>query len=492
MTSPTRSLKRSPPRRALHERSDSHANEVTSPTLRVIGDSNAKIYASTPFPTQASQLLYPDGRRPVSVFEDGVSVSGRDDQIAASEDAPQPLQITKPSKGKGIANRIHDGFDLELPNPDTESGPSSRAEKSTKALEPLTHARIQTEMDQGIDDEGRVSDEIIQLPSVYSSRDGRGDAFYSSPYTPERINRLSSQGMASKSSENSLSSAGSTETVVKSAVQGPPPRGFYSYSAFPSPQRPVSSHSTRSFSTPVRSTLETNPPLSPVSSTPPTSSVSPLSLVLSGFSTHEHRVYSAPVLNSSGVAIDNDPSLHYPVIHPPTASGSWARTSTSVPTSAVRMNESNAPERWSPQLSMVQSEDSGGRNSANASNRGSNLPSKTSSMAINRSSTSSHLPVPPQAAYFRERDASGSTIRVVGEEGDVATNMPSPTFRNRGSVTFSMLSPGSRRGSEITTGPGSRGSFLRDSIPAWARYDWIEWKCYMNQVVTLLQDLLRP
>ncbi|KAL9116347.1 MAG: hypothetical protein Q9187_007128 [Circinaria calcarea] len=457
MTSPTRSLRRSPPRRALHERSNSHANQISSPTLRVIGDSDAKIYASTPFPTESSQILYPNRRGRGAVFEDKVSVSEEQNPTKTQEQGLQPI---KASKGKDTEISRHDGFDSKSSRTNTDPHPPSFAEKSPKVLAPAAVGK-QSMIGQGADGgREKASDEITQLPSVSGSRHSEDETFLSSTHYPNLIDALSSHPIPSKSSDSSLSTAGSTGTVVKSDVRGPPPRG--SYSVFPPSLRPISLNFAGSPSTPVKPTSDINHDspiyISPVSSTSADSSVSPLSPNSPSFPTPDHHQDFAE--GTSGPPAQRNSVVQYPVFRAPAASGSWAKSLT-IPRRPVGMNERNVPEKWTPHLSMVQSEGTADRSSGLA---GSEAPSNTSSMLVDQYSTSDDLPLPPQPAFIRSRDATGSTIRVVGERGDTISNMASGN-----SALLNIRPPGSRRGSTVTTGMGSKGSFLRDSIPAWAR-----------------------
>lgn len=487
MTSPTRPLRRSPPRRALHERSESHANEVTNPTLRIVGDEDARIYASSPFPTLPSQILLPDSRKRKSVFEITGSVSDDEnptEHLSAEAQDPRPPQIIRAHKGKEIHISKYDGSDEGSPQPHYSGSPSTPPLASSSTSNPLPSQMHLTQvgdlnfiktrsavMEQGIEDE-RISDEIIQLPSVWSTRDNRDEAYDSAPSSPTQNDGLIQQGMTNKSSDQSLSSAGSSGTVIKSKVHGPPPRGSYVYSAFPN-TRPTSSRSARSFSTPLRAILDPNRySLTPVSSSSPTSPVSPLSPVAPDFPVADHqysdlRNFSLPASSRPGTDSDDDvPNIQFPVVRPPAVSGSWAQSSINVGKRSSRnySAEENQTPKWTPHLSTVPSVTTGDRSSGPV---GSELPSNTSSMAVDhRSSLSSYYP--PVPAFVRQRDATGSTIRVVGEDDDVATDMPASPNRNRRS-DFTVLSTDSRRDSTITTGPGSRGSFLRDSIPAWAR-----------------------
>ncbi|MCJ1381074.1 hypothetical protein MMC17_004183 [Xylographa soralifera] len=476
MSSPPR-LRRSPKRRALHERSDSHANEVTAPTLRVVGDSDAKVYASTPFPTNESQILSPRGRK---VFDVDVSVSSTSQPTAATLQAPRtPDPISRPDHGQ-LQTSAHNGLDSERSQTATESPSSNFSKESPQTLESSSDIGVdRLDMDGDIVHDERASDEIVQLPSVYGSRDGRGRSLISIPNTPSNDHRASLRAIASVASQLSLDSAGSSDTVVRRSVRGPPPRG--SYALFPGQSRPGSSRSTRSFSTPPR-LLEPEPDarrvsLSPVSSTSPTSPVSPLSPSSIDFPTPPQRVYESPTYATSSTAIgQSPPTLQYPVIRGPTASRSFAGSSYKIPRRPIGMSDRSAEDQRNSHLSTIHSEGTDERSSGSDEARQQRITSVTSSLAVDGSSISSYYPpVPPPTVFARSRDVTNSTIRVVNEEGDDISDLPTPILRGQTSSFFNL--PSAERGqsrsshySMTRTGAGSRGSLLRDSIPAWARY----------------------
>ena len=453
MASPPRLLRRSPPRRALHERSESHANEITAPTLRVIGDSDAQIYASSPFPSHPSQILSPKGVEPGVKFEDGVSVSYEDNSMGASAlgaERPSPLTI---SKGKAPARPLSPDDDetrSEIPTFDIPASIPAVDESLRRTQEKFD----QILMDEGIDDDERLSDEIIQLPSVSNYRDGRAETLDTPPLTPNIGYNSSSEAIGSETSHNSLYSADSNGTVVRRKIRN---RG--SYSAFPPVARPTSSRSGRSFSTPVKP----NPNLSRDS----------LSLISSSFSTPDRRVSSLPTYTILPQADDDNFTIQYPIVRPPTISGSWAESSFSSPKRPTRMSDHNGTERWNPHLSTVQSEETDEKSSTSIAMAEPGLPSNTSSWAIDNSATALHLYPPANAPRARSRDTASSSIRVVSESGDDLGDLPSPPLRSPGSAFFNALSKtlpvrdSQSRGTQA--GLGSRGSFLRDSIPSWAR-----------------------
>ena len=302
-----RPSKGSPPRRAaLHERSDSHTTERASPTLRIIGDPQAEIYASSPFPTKPSHILSPkeyDGQ--LSTFGPGVGASNsREPQSETENDNEVPLNsaTSYPQHGGGSAG-ARDAFytpaQKTIPEPDT----------STSILA----------MDEGIErDTSRLSDEVVQLPSISPGLDSsemygsanRGDV----PRQP-----------ASKDSDGSLSSSNSTGTVI--VKRNRDRRKHASYSAFPSTARPSSSKSNQSLSTPQKHvTRDTGGSDSPVSPISPSSPSSP------GYAIpQERRISSVPLYADLHASSQNSINLQYPVIRPPSASASWYVDSTIVP-----------------------------------------------------------------------------------------------------------------------------------------------------------------
>lgn len=471
MSSPPR-LRRSPKRRALHERSNSHANEIAAPTLRVVGDSDAKIYASTPFPTTESQVLSPRGRR---AFDQGVSVSATSQPTAATLQTPRtPSPIKAPDHGK-LHSLAYDGPDSELSQTDPESPSSHLAKKPSQTTEsPSTIGVDRLDMDGGIvHDDERASDEIIQLPSVDGSRLDRGRSLNPASNSSNNDHRASLRAIASVASQLSLDSTGSSDTVVRRAVQGPPPRG--SYALFPPQPRPGSSRSTGSTPPRFPDVETTRISLSPVSSTSPTSPVSPLSPESPHFPVPPSRVYQpASHAGSDTTVHEAQHTVQYPVIRVPGVSGSFAGSHFRIPRRPVGMIEPTADESRNSHLSTIHSEGTNERSSAGERNRGTIVSSLRSSVAVDGSSISSYYPpIPPQPVFGRSREVTSSSIRVVNEEGDEVSTLPSPIRRGRGFYDPPLANRDSWRNSRYNAsraGAGSRGSFLKDSIPAWARY----------------------
>lgn len=294
-----RPSKGSPPRRAaLHERSASHTNERASPTLRIIGDSQAQVHASRPFPTKPSHILSPkvyDGQG--SKFGPGLGGSNDWEAQSGTKDyTGDPLRnITSCAQNRSGSADTKDAF--YTPKPGTTPGPDT----STSFFA----------MDEGNGNTtSRVSNETVQLPSISPTLESANLYGAANPTDAPRQ-------PVSKNSDASLSSSNSTGTViVKRTRDG---RKRVSYSAFPYTARPGSSKSNLSLSTlqkPItRDTGGMDSPVSPIS---PSSPVPPNCAM-----PHERRVSSVPLYANLHPSSQKSVNLQYPVIRPPSASASW-------------------------------------------------------------------------------------------------------------------------------------------------------------------------
>lgn len=479
MPSPQRFSPACPPRKPLHERSDSHTNERTAPTVRIIGDPHARIYASSPFPSLPAHILSPkrtDTGSQGLVFEDDEEdVSDQDgsklrpghEVFAAS---PSMSGGSKDKEVAAVSNENESRFrfstaEAALPRsslyPSAPAQQSSSSSSSTVPDFPVDSASFAQEM-QSTHGGERISDESIQLPNVPR----RGEALGSHRHTQDFSLTPLRSSMPSKSSDTSLSSSGSTGTVIITRSQGRPARG--SYSAFPPTNRPTSTRSGSSQSTSRK--------LASHGSDEDFSVVSTGSLrspALSSYSTSDPGRNSSIAAARLPAAVQSGAYIQYPVLRPPTTSGSWAESIASPVPRPLRVVNRDV-ERWNPHLSTVHSEDADDRHSGSMWRQDSGGTSGRSSFPSNSFSDRSDMPLAPRPAQVRRsRDYSGSTIRVVKESNDNLTALP-PIPGSRDSAVYSVVSRNSfrrrSRRNTLQTRPSSRGSFLRDGIPAWARY----------------------
>jgi hypothetical protein len=468
MASTRPSSRTSPPRKPLHERSDSHNNERSSPTLRPIGEPEAHVYTTSPFPSLPSHILSAKGGgRQGLVFEDdemGVSDNGPAWVPEHEIQAIAPLRICKVknvamerdgNNGSQPRHSYHERSFFAGPAP---ALPNRLSQPTPKELDARNHAASMKYPRTGNEP---IAEEAIPLSSIPRREEALGShrlpqdfKLVPQPTPPEPI--------ATKSSGASLSSAESSGTVIRTKPQ--PSRGVYS--AFPSYTRPGSSKSTSSVSVSLK-------PASSKSDDDcfPASPISPISPILSSFSSPDTRRTTSTSQTSHRYPSSQDGvGVQYPILCSPSASGSWAETSVSPPPRPPR-SVNRTSGRWNPHLSAVPSEETVDRKS------GTTWPSDSGTASVAKpSSPNSNMGVlpPPPARLVVTRDVSDSTIRVVHEREDEVTALPAmPVSEPRGSVYFPGYSGRSLRETRRNTlqpRPSSRGSFLRDGIPAWARY----------------------
>lgn len=461
MPSPPRPLRHSPPRKPLHERSESSTNERTSPTVRIIGDPHATVYSSTPFPTHPSHILPPKTTRPSGAVLEEVGVSDQHNPTYpehVSENILQEVTRTTTVKAKETDE-----------SEDTNNGSSSPPWplRNSKHFSPAPNVPPESVDDYDANDrsfivgqaveEGRPSEEIVQLPSVESRPDTPGCYNFNPSQTSYQ------PPVAAKSSDGSLSSAESTGTVIRTKPRDRPNRA--SYSAFPSLIRQDNSRANSTSASPTTpvsinprdSQIETSP-ISPVSPESPAAAF-PLPPATG------HRTVSLPQSH-----LEEDVHVQYPTIRAPSASESWAESLE--PATRPPRNPNRA--RWNPHLSTVESVRMTDRSSGSLYPADASRGSKSSTRAPNSRSETPSLPAFPRSAYSPQIDITTSTIRVVDEQDDYVDGSLAPVPGSRGSNRLSIFSGSSRgenRRSAIfhSTRPSSRGSFFRDSIPAWAK-----------------------
>ena len=461
MPSPPRPLRGSPPRRALHERTESQTNERS---IRIIGDPQAPVYG-TPFPTKPSQILSPKEQGPKIGAEPGVS---------HPQGPPRETQLYTEASSKTKSSPKNERGSNSTSPDDTlikrqSITSASLYGSSTNASGPNSSSDFLA-MDQPDEDGGRMSDDIVQLPSVPPTK------WSPKAHTAESPGNLERQPIQEKDSESSLSSTNSSGTVIVRKNRDGKKRA--SYSAFPSVVHPSSSGSNSLPSTPQRATLnepgEQHAPLLPVS---------PISPPLAASA--ERRASSVPMYANLQNASQSVVNLQYPVVRPPSASASWVEPPDFVQQRPLPASERNH-ERWNPHLSTVQSEGTGspseGRSSQTMWLPDSSRVSKSSSLALHgressdlptnsgpppRPESSTQISMPNPTPVHR-RDFTGSTVRVVTEQEDTVPKLQ-PIPGSRGSEHLGVLSAFEGNRNNGIARPSSRASFFRDSIPAWAR-----------------------
>ena len=472
MPSPPR-LRRSPPRRPLHERSESRANEGDSPTLRLVHEPDSP-FLDNPFPTKPSQILLPSGQRPPLNLLPTETPYQREPlhsaHILSLEN--QPAKIGSPLDGRRECDT-----ERTLKRSSTELSFYTTSARHSTAFASLTLEK--TESSFGIDRQDLSSTKAIDVLATLT------DSSAEPHNETTKTEREAGRQPCTKDSDNSLSSTNTTGTVVVKKTRDGKKRA--SYSAFPYSARPPSSRSTTS--TP---TSQTSSPKIPEEPSGSQSSESPVASHSPTLSTNERRISSAPAESDASKLGGGPVRLQYPTIRPPSASGSWAESSSLAPPTTARAVE-RAQQRWNPHLSTVHSEGTNSmsleRNSQSmwlpCSSRASQSSSKiqcthTSSeqpVTLSRNSsdlkklsedfvTLSPLPSPPPVKH---RDFSGSTIRVVNEQaGDDRPNVP-PTIPGSQDSTHASTVGSRNLMPGANARPGSRASFFRDSIPAWAK-----------------------
>ncbi|KAL8694531.1 MAG: hypothetical protein Q9218_000862 [Villophora microphyllina] len=449
MTSPTRPLRRSPPRRPLHERSDSQANERPLSNSRLSGDLEKPVYKNTPYPTHPSHVLSPNKHASKSglvpkIFEDEESVPAQEEnagETAFRFPGPQDRKEREDLVYPYTENTFKDFVrPLSIGKPTPIAVPPLHFDPPPPPL----HTLIRGE--DNFENQNQNRDEVVQLHSFPDLLD------IHEPFVPATTVQETSyqQPVNAKSSDASLSSTESTGTIVRHKVRLS--RG--SYSAFPPVSRPSSSKSGSSPSTPQKGFP---------SSSDDGMSISPASASSATFQTPEVRQPASIAVSRPHRAVSDIVNFQFPALRQPSATGSYAETSNQPQDVAIprpQRKPERTHDRWNPHLSTVPSEFTEER-------RGSESLILPNSAGISTTSLETSQP----AAPAQQRDMTGSTIRMVNESDDNISNLLSPIPGSRGSAFYSVLSGGSRskRRSAGQPRPTSKGSFFRDSIPAWAK-----------------------
>ena len=374
--SPAPRLRRSPKRQILHERTHSQTNQILAPTIRPVTDPDAKVYATSPFPSSAAQVFTP-GRVPGGFGDGGLwdspwgSRGGRGSRgLALSAHPPNNPGLPQHSNTTFATAAVRDRelappfINASPPPPPahgffTHNGP--RLEPSGARLRPFSYppgevqeeSIIRTPSSAGLDvdrlamvegsnnvnnDRNGVSSHLTVPLSSSHLRNHELQQQSSSPYTPQTSNSSSAgerrsglgaiasvaSNLSFQSTPMSVGTAGSSGTVIRSrGFSGATPPGFYAlFPPNPKPQSPESRYARprRSSSAPPRPVSEV--PLSPITagSDSPVSPVSSLGsdedLVSRKSSTTPRHRYS----RSEELLGSTPGSRRYPIVQYPSGS----------------------------------------------------------------------------------------------------------------------------------------------------------------------------
>ena len=326
--SPPPRLRRSPTRRALHERTKSHTNEVTLPTIRPVTDADAKVYATRPFPTSARQVLAPRGPReyPFASFAPGAGTStagggvnnnhnngdGRGGRLGGStnpvvsQSNATPLFATprvqnprdsvpraiNAKHARGPAQFSHDGPGLEPSAAHTDYPPSSPPEEATEKSHYSPSSGI--DVDRLVMDRGPNPNDYHERPSLHlmpvapATQPRRNGQFqpsslpsfvtpYPSSSSSSRESRANLGAIASVASglsydsqdttPMSVGSAGSSGTVIRKIFFNVTSTTVF-YTLFPptpAPQSGLTRYSRSSSAPPRPNSTDLSSPVSPLS-----------------------------------------------------------------------------------------------------------------------------------------------------------------------------------------------------------------------------------
>lgn len=488
MASPRSSLSQSPKRSALHERTESQANELPhSVTLRMVQDQDSDdetdIYSTTPYPTKPAHVLLP-----TSGLTGGIVV---DREYAVSDHIREPTTSFPPRQERTTRDALADSHQYsvsELSSTIQDGNQSSliwedTLNSSTTSI-PHTPSEHNVEDDENSSDAGSVALPTIartikavtsDSSSTYTepAASGDSDPLVSESSSPNvvPISSTSSPNIVplNSSSPNIVPVGSSSPNVVRAKPSGSSLHssnsggttrryGYASWRPGPSADQPSSDPSGSS----PDQAFSSSPPNPPLRSFQSASSLA----LPPAESYYYSRTRASSTRSTSSVAdvqalVDSGVPIQYPIIQPPSSSGSWAETSPSlVIRHPARPMTDRSSGGWNPHLSTVPSEWSAERA----------LSLQAPSLRDDQTDTSVAKPTPSQ-----RRNSSRPSIRVVDEHAedeqrDRLTNLRPPPLRNKPSGALSTRSSDSTLSTPTNSGrPTSSGSLVLHAIPTWAR-----------------------
>ncbi|KAI9784994.1 MAG: hypothetical protein M1839_001190 [Geoglossum umbratile] len=410
------------------------------PQFDLFDDESLKPARLSPKPKCRNKGKEKEKGPPTLRLVDAPDSTGRDAAYFRADPASHPGSNgghTSPHHGAYGAERNDPGWPLCPPKASSLYSPPPRASRSAMQDEAATGL--------GISHPHKAA-HASQPPTAIAIKPTQSQSPTLSPFTPAKSPNLP-KGHVSVPSP-SLGTADS--------VKGP------QYSPFPSARASLRRRSSSVTALPPKAN--------------PQRSTDSLTSVAGPHQTPDSRrsvsLRAVPSDHALEAAVASGATVQYPLVRPPSAHGSWADSSITIP-KRPRMNERTSPrlQQWNAQMSTIQSESERASRHTSPENR-SPVYASPKSTEFRESGTSFIIAkIPSDSALnttqrqFAEgqRNVTGSTIRVVyesDEHGDTVQDL-------RPQVLESPRNPGSELHRADSS---SRGSFISSGIPLWARY----------------------
>ncbi|KAH7392880.1 hypothetical protein BKA66DRAFT_602216 [Pyrenochaeta sp. MPI-SDFR-AT-0127] len=462
----------SPPRKPLHERSNSQSNQFSGPTIRIVQDPDDAAYSKYPIPSEPSQILPPPRHAPGYGFErpgsrvsSGSQVANTIAKFEASRTrVPQPVLSRKKGFRHSVSTSASEADTLvassfspsSLRFSQGSTPPSSPPpeindfEKALEVLEEETPSLSQ-----------RPTIRAVPLPLLVSAASFASTVPAASPHP------ISNAGNPSSVSADQPSSPGHYYSSSTESEKGRP--SFVGNTDY---RQPVLKTSTESFAYSDISYTSIEPTY-----TQPPSQPSP--------TLHEARTATF----ASGTR------LHYPIVRAPSASGLRSE-SRDTPTIASRMQDRSLVHQWSSQLSTIPSvseRDSrslargslsfGARSHSQDSyvgngrtyisrRRGQTVGSAQSSSDNVSSEGHTEFSAVPRPLFSPVSRASTEERDYHGEHLDTISPLPTSVplrMKNSGYLQRHNSDAGSTTDSRPSSSQSNISTFIHNTIPAWAR-----------------------
>jgi hypothetical protein len=489
--SPSRSRTRSPRRRPLHERSNSHSNQYASPTIRIVEDvenpdPSPDVYSKTPFPSQPSQIL-PPRKKPGYAFEDRgrrVSDSSFVAHAVAKLEAQNQSLVPKPLQPKKAVRH-------------STSTSNSDADTVVAASFSPSSSRFST---------GSTA------PSSINQEEG-GLEILQEETSPPRQSTIRAVSPSNASSEGPLDDHALTPKASAASFASTDSLDSFAYR--PSGDEPGSSENVEVINRSLTHTPSSGSDKTKQASSEgsqgttirrPAIKISSESIEYTESSYSSDRPRSAsspsPILHDAHhVAYSSGVRVSYPIVRAPSASSLWAE-SQRLPNISSRMNPpASRVHQWSSQLSTIASESDRASRSIDRQSQSidrrsqstddypgngrSNIPRRRKTISSISSSdghassgndsagqssaqnTESSVPVPLPLFSPITRP---SNERTSDELHDTVSPLQSPPLHTKRSWLKRRDSDSRSTSSRPGSANSNLSTFIANTIPAWARY----------------------